>query len=403
MADGIQAMPVAGDHQSSERDYSRHLIDIAADMIVAVDVERRITLFNKMAEAVYGYTGEEMLGQSITRLYANLEEFQVIGDLLRQQGRVTSEVTGRKKNGETFPVFITATLLRNAAGEVIGSVGYSRDLTAEKKAAAVEREYVAMLGEEKLKKEVEHITRHDMKSPLSSIIGFADLLVGDETLDESHRQLVKIIYNSGLKALRMVNLSLDLLKIERGVYPLNPQLVKLVPVLLDMQTDNTPLLRAKRLSVVFLVNGVPCTGQSRPDPDGWPAVLGEEIMCYNIFANLFKNAVEAAPPDGQVTLTVVVPDGQAVVVVAIHNAGAVPVEVRDHFFEKYATAGKRGGTGLGTYSAQRLTETLGGHITMETDEATGTTVVVTLPTAPPATAGQQRGAALLSALTDLPP
>ncbi|MBF0462824.1 MAG: PAS domain-containing sensor histidine kinase [Magnetococcales bacterium] len=377
-------------HGLDERAYAHHLIDIAADMVVSVDDNRRINLFNKTAEQVYGYTAEEMLGQPITPLYDNPEEYQAIGEQMRTTGRFAGEITGRKKNGERFPVFVTAILLRNPAGEVIGSVGYSRDLTAEKKAAAVEREYIAMLGEEKLKKEVENITRHDMKSPLSSIIGFADLLLEDKTLGDEHKQLIKIIYNSGIKALRMVNLSLDLLKIEQGVYPLAPQKVRLVPILLDMLTDNATSLRTKRLSVVFLVNDVPCRAEQLPEEQGTLAVLGEEIMCYNILANLFKNAVEASPPDQPITLAVTdTPSAPDHITIAIHNMGTVPVEIRDRFFEKYATAGKRGGTGLGTYSAQLLTRTLGGRISMETAAETGTTLTVVLLKAQPGT-GEER-------------
>ncbi|MEO5350371.1 MAG: PAS domain-containing sensor histidine kinase [Magnetococcus sp. YQC-3] len=387
MADNA-CIPIVDNDWPDDREYARHLIDIAADMVISVDRRRLVKLFNKQAEEVYGYTAAEVLGQPITLLYANPEEYQVVGDLLRTQGRFAGEITGRKKNGEEFPVYVTAILLNNAAGETVGSVGYSRDLSAEKKAAVVEREYIAMLGEEKLKKEVEHITRHDMKSPLNSIIGFADFLLEDGALNEEQRQLVKIIYDAGIKALRMVNLSLDLLKIEQGRYPLTPQNVSLVPILLDMETDNTALLRSKKISLRFLVQDLPHDAQQLREQEETLVVLGEEIFCYNIFANLVKNAVEAAPCNSQVTLQIMERSADQLAV-AIHNMGSVPLEIRDRFFEKYVTAAKKGGTGLGTYSAQRLTETLGGHITMESSDAHGTTVTVTLPKASPG-AGVQR-------------
>jgi signal transduction histidine kinase len=65
--------------------------------------------------------------------------------------------------------------------------------------------------------------------------------------------------------------------------------------------------------------------------------------------------------------------------IAIHNAGVVPEAVRDRFFEKYATSGKRSGTGLGTYSAQLIAKAHGGHIEFTTSEAEGTRVTVVLP------------------------
>lgn len=65
--------------------------------------------------------------------------------------------------------------------------------------------------------------------------------------------------------------------------------------------------------------------------------------------------------------------------VSIHNKGAVPEEIRDTFFDKYATAGKSGGTGLGTYSARLNAETLGGKISLDTSEENGTTITISFP------------------------
>jgi signal transduction histidine kinase len=65
--------------------------------------------------------------------------------------------------------------------------------------------------------------------------------------------------------------------------------------------------------------------------------------------------------------------------VTIHNQGAVPPELRPRFFDKFATSGKEGGAGLGTYSARLSAEAQGGRIAMETSEAGGTTLTIELP------------------------
>jgi signal transduction histidine kinase len=69
------------------------------------------------------------------------------------------------------------------------------------------------------------------------------------------------------------------------------------------------------------------------------------------------------------------------VAVDIHNFGVVPEEIRANFFSKYVTFGKKGGTGLGTFSAKLITDTLGGEISFTTSEEMGTTVTVVLPAA----------------------
>ena len=63
--------------------------------------------------------------------------------------------------------------------------------------------------------------------------------------------------------------------------------------------------------------------------------------------------------------------------VSIHNQGAVPESIRSVFFDKYSTAGKREGTGLGTYSAKLMVNALGGDISMQTSDEHGTTILIT--------------------------
>ena len=349
---------------------SEIIIDIAQDMIVAVDGVRGIHVFNKAAERTYGYSYSEVVGKPVGMLYGSPSEAQMVGETMHRHGQFHGEVMGRKKNGEIFPTRIAAKLLKNDRGEIIGSVGYSRDLTAEREAEAVKREYAALLEVDRLKKDVEHITRHDMKSPLNGVVGLADLLLNDQQFSSRHRELVQAIRDSGTKALRMINLSLDVLKMEMGTYELAPHPVKLGMILRELLIDNASQIRIKRLGVSFHLDGAPM------DDGPGVQVLGEEAICHNLFANLFKNAVEASPAGGVVTVSITRGDQVAV---ALHNAGAVPVEIRDRFFEKYVTAGKRTGTGLGTYSARLMAETLGGGIRLHSSKAAGTTVTVSLP------------------------
>ena len=102
----------------------------------------------------------------------------------------------------------------------------------------------------------------------------------------------------------------------------------------------------------------------------------EELLFYSMLSNLVRNAIEAAPAGSKVLLSF--RDGDAGVI-AVHNEGAIPEKIRYRFFEKFATAGKPGGTGLGAYSAKLIAKTLGGTISFETSEKAGTTITVRLP------------------------
>ena len=122
---------------------------------------------------------------------------------------------------------------------------------------------------------------------------------------------------------------------------------------------------------------------------------GSELLCYSIIANLIKNAVEASPEGGTVGVDCEVGAGD--VVLRIHNKGVVPATMRERFFEKYATSGKVGGFGLGTYSAHLMAQVQSGDLLMYTSEADGTTLSLRLPPLPASVQAPGDPAAVASA------
>ena len=108
---------------------------------------------------------------------------------------------------------------------------------------------------------------------------------------------------------------------------------------------------------------------------------GNALLCRTIAANLIKNAVEAETEGGRVDVRVEAPDGGALLTVA--NPTPVPPDIVPVFFEKYATAGKKDGSGLGAYSARLMTRCQHGDIRLETDAESGTRLTVSLPGAAP--------------------
>ncbi|MBF0162266.1 MAG: hybrid sensor histidine kinase/response regulator [Magnetococcales bacterium] len=241
---------------------------------------------------------------------------------------------------------------------------------------ALQEQNAALLEADRLKADVERIMRHDLKAPITSMVGCADLILTASTwsLPPDLRRFVQMIHDAGRNALHMVSLSLDLYKMEQGRYPLEPTLVDLVPLLTRLIQENVTEIRNKEMAIHTRLEGQPLAEGERF------VVFGEEILCYSLFSNLFKNALEAAPAHTPLLLSLERQQGEARI--AIHNAGAVPAEIQHRFFEKYVTSGKRAGTGLGTYSARLMTEVQKGRIGMESSEEHGTTVTVHLPLLP---------------------
>ena len=232
------------------------------------------------------------------------------------------------------------------------------------------RQNEALKDAAKLREDVDHIMRHDLKAPLTGIIGLPRILLDSGGLNESQAKLLSLVEESGLKMLSMINRSLDLFKMERGTYVLSPETVELTG-LLQRQFAEMASLAGKR-GIAFVL-----TRQGRPvDEAACVDVSGERLLLHTMLANCLMNAVEASPKGGQVAVDLA---GETVVTIRIHNQGAVPLAIRDKFFRKFATAGKVGGTGLGAYSARLIAEAHGGAIRMETSDADGTTITIELP------------------------
>ncbi|MDH5717649.1 MAG: ATP-binding protein [Spirochaetia bacterium] len=80
-----------------------------------------------------------------------------------------------------------------------------------------------------------------------------------------------------------------------------------------------------------------------------------------MFSNLFKNCIEASPHDSQISIHIKVKNSKSMSI-SFHNFSVVPKEIRNRFFSKLSTHGKKNGTGLGNYSAMLIAKTLGGVI-----------------------------------------
>ncbi|HIJ83507.1 MAG: hybrid sensor histidine kinase/response regulator [Magnetococcales bacterium] len=228
----------------------------------------------------------------------------------------------------------------------------------------------ALLEADELKENVNRIMRHDLKSPLNAIIGFSSLLL-EKGWDGDDKESLEFISNSAYTLLGLIDQSLDLYKMEQGIYQLRPISVNLSETIRKIIKTHARDVALKRLTIQLVPDSATMTTQN-------PAIiLGEELLCYSLLANLMKNAVEAAPKSSLILVSL--KSETTALEVAIHNQGEIPPSIRDRFFDKYVTFGKSFGTGLGTYSARLMAQTQNGSIRFESSEATGTTVTVRLP------------------------
>lgn len=214
----------------------------------------------------------------------------------------------------------------------------------------------------KKQKRVEQILRHDMKSPLQAFLSIPELIKMKISCDSDLLSLFDMLGDAAHGMLNMINSSLTLYKIEQGVYAPKFEAVDVATVIGQVVAALSHKFSSSTVDVRDLSVGA--------------KVRGEELLLYSLFSNLLKNALEASPSGYPVQVLLTCSE---VLLIKITNRGSVPLEIRDSFFDEFSSVGKEHGTGLGTYSAKLITNTLNGSIELDSSVDDETTILVTLP------------------------
>lgn len=222
----------------------------------------------------------------------------------------------------------------------------------------------------KARERADSVINHDLRSSLITAITVPELLLEDKNLTDFQRELLEGMKTNATRMLRLVTLFQSLYKMERGEFMVDEKRVDMTTVVRDVLAGNSKMIQAKSIDVVVhILRG----GNSSTEP---VCVHGDETLLYFAVNNLITNAMEASRDNDKVTIDIKENNGCEV---HITNRGEVPASIRDKFFDKYVTSGKKQGTGLGTYSAMLIVKAHGGDILLDSSTPGYTKVNVRLP------------------------
>ncbi|CAN2047897.1 hypothetical protein GMMP1_540016 [Candidatus Magnetomoraceae bacterium gMMP-1] len=347
--------------RQSEEKY-RGLYNSSKDLIVFLDMQYSIQDVNPAFLEMTGYTLTEVKQRYMNELtpekMIEKERYIIKNQVIKKGYSEEFEKELIKKDESILYLSTRIWILKNEHGQPTGIWGIGRDITERKRV-------------EQLRENVERMVRHDLKTPLGSIIGFSEVLQEDENLTEEQLEWIKRINKDGHQILHMIDHSLDVFKMEEGTYEFKPCQCDLVKIFHKLDDDLASLKKSKSLKVDFYLQNKPLSY----DYNYW--VSGESMLLQNLFGNLLKNAVEASPKS--CTVSIYINKNENYHEIIIHNSGVIPHNIRNSFFERYSTSGKKNGTGLGTYSALLIAKIHGGTIKFTTSEKQGTSLIVKLP------------------------
>jgi signal transduction histidine kinase len=219
------------------------------------------------------------------------------------------------------------------------------------------------------------VINHEMRSPLTGILGYTELMLLSHPLSADQAEMLHIIKDNSQRILDLVNNILDLSRLEDGRLNIVPQVTGIQPAITQAMTVIKPLAEKKHISIG--IDAPPTTQYIRGDPE----------RVSQILVNLLNNAVKYTPDTGSVTISVRMDEAANVVEVSVSDNGiGIPADQLPYIFDRFSRIERPEiqhtvGTGLGLSIAKGLVGAHGGKIWVESEEGRGTCFTFTLPLA----------------------
>lgn len=325
-----------------ERSESAALVEAMVEGVIAADARGRIVTANGAARRLLGYEAGDTL-PALEQLFRVKAAREVVDAVLAGQA-----VEERELELDGSAVRLSGRPLAHG-----GALLVLHDVTELRRLETVRRDFVANVS-------------HELKTPLTSISGYAETLVQEAPDPETTRRFLGVILSNARRMQRLVDGLLDLSRIESGGWRPAPEAVELGPVAREawgLLAD-----RAAERQIAFQPEVAPDASVVHADPDAVRQVL----------SNLFDNAIRHTPAGGRITLA------------TRRHAAGVALEVRDtgsgitgehlpRIFERFyradpSRARDGGGTGLGLAIVKHLVEAHDGQVSAESQVGRGTLI-----------------------------
>jgi signal transduction histidine kinase len=214
---------------------------------------------------------------------------------------------------------------------------------------------------------------HDLRTPLTSIMGYLELVLDDDNLTEEQRGFLNVADRNADRLLRLVNDLLFVARFEAGELELRPTELDLAAVVRQSVEESGPRAAAGGVELTCEAGAV-------------SAVQADKGRMFQLVENLVSNAIKFTPEGGEVRVSVTPVNGVVRLEVADTGIGIASGE-QERLFERFFRASTASehqipGTGLGLYITRAIVEAHGGSIAVRSDPGEGTSFCVELPARP---------------------
>jgi signal transduction histidine kinase len=364
-----------------------NLLSTTEERVYFKDLESRFLFVSAGWIAAYapGRSAEELTGKTDFDVFS----YQHAADAFADEREIiqTGKPIAGQVERETYIgrpdawVSTTKMPLLDEAGQIIGTFGISRDVTAQvsaenmlaRQASELSAQNDRLRELDRLKDEFIASVSHELRTPLTSIIGYIELLKEEGVDGPNTGRFAEVIGRNADQLLRLVGDLLFLSRMRSEKLALELQGIDLAEIAAEAVAEVRPAVRLKHIDMVLSAAPVP---PFAADPGRIGQLLG----------SLLSNAVKFTGDGGRVEVRTAVADGQAVLTVADTGMG-IPAADLERIFERFyrtaaATRQVIPGTGLGLAIARAIADAHGGAITAQSTDGQGSTFTVRLPLRP---------------------
>jgi PAS domain S-box-containing protein len=335
------------------------IIQSSDDAIISKTTEGIITSWNDSAERIFGYTAEEMIEEPILKLIPldrQQEEVDILSRLRKGERVEHFETKRLKKDGSLLDVSLTISPVKDVDGKIIGVSKIARDITERKQEEQRKNDFVAIVS-------------HELKTPLTSITGYVQLLLAKARKDDNEQNLT-ILTRTEIQAKKMATMIqdfLDLAKMEEGRIEISPVDFELLQLVKEILTD--PQFKTDKHELVLSI-------------DENVVINADRNKIGQVLINLISNAIKYSPQGGKITIGSEIQDQSVKISVSDEGLGINPTDQKRLFDRFYRVNDDRvksvSGFGIGLYFVSEILRYHQSNIHVSSKEGVGSTFYFSL-------------------------
>lgn len=345
--------------------YNAAIVSSSEDAIIGQSKDGLITTWNKGAEILFQYTEKEIVGKHFSIIIpdtAKEEIDTILAKLLKGERVEHYDTLRKKKDGTLVDVSVTVSPIINEEGAIVGASSVMRDITREKQIDRAKTEFVSLAS-------------HQLRTPLSAINWYAELLRDGEAgkLTKQQQEFVDEIFQGNQRMIKLVNELLNVSRVDFGNFTIEPVDTDILDISRSVVKELRPGIMKKKLNVSEDYEGE--TLSYKADPN----------ILRIVIQNLVSNAVKYTPDRGKITIKIATDKKAGKLIIVVSDTGyGIPKSQQNQIFTKLFRADNvqemdTVGTGLGLYVLKSIVEESGGDVSFVSAENEGTTFTVTLP------------------------